>query len=238
MVDARVPERYLSDRRVLRTSDKAFRLLITGTVFAVSNRTDGVIAEDDISLMPKVRRAAADELVELGLWHPIDGGWAIDSFLEQQTSKDALDRLERIRRTDREKKARQRAEKKGVVSPGELSLGQSPATTQAGQDRQDFSQQEKEFETDEFGFPREPALFCGDHPRGGAGRCVPCMDARRLHEKWQRIKKRRVVSDDWMNRPSTPAAPTRDENGRCLHTNMHPNSQPPFCLNCQSVVAA
>ena len=44
MTDARMPERWLSDRRLLRLSDAAYRLHLTGLLWSVANRTDGEVA--------------------------------------------------------------------------------------------------------------------------------------------------------------------------------------------------
>jgi hypothetical protein len=37
-----------------------------------------------------------------------------------------------------------------------------------------------------------PPLFCPSHPRGTAGNCRPCADARRLHDQWERTVKANV----------------------------------------------
>jgi hypothetical protein len=39
MTDARFPERWLNDRRLLRLSDAAFRLFVISLTWSVSNRT-------------------------------------------------------------------------------------------------------------------------------------------------------------------------------------------------------
>jgi len=50
VTDARFPERWLNDRRVLRLSDPAFRLFVIPLTWSVSNRTDGDLYDDDLRL--------------------------------------------------------------------------------------------------------------------------------------------------------------------------------------------
>jgi hypothetical protein len=52
MTDARFPERWLNDRRLLRLSDAAFRLFVISLTWSVSNRTDGVLDTGDLTLIP------------------------------------------------------------------------------------------------------------------------------------------------------------------------------------------
>lgn len=142
VTDARFPERWLNDRRVLRLSDSAFRLFVIANVWAVSNRTDGELHEDDLGLIPSVDTAYADELAKVGLWEKIADRWLIADFCNVQTSKHDLEVLENARRRDREKKARQRARPDGIRTESagtkqvtgtvhrERPPGQSPGTTQ------------------------------------------------------------------------------------------------------------
>ena len=105
-----MPERYLNDRRVLRLSDGAFRAFVTATMFSVSNRTDGVIENDDLVLLPYFLNMYADELVKAGLWdYRLEGGYMIADFAETQTSSEQLAAAEEARRNDRDRKRAQRA---------------------------------------------------------------------------------------------------------------------------------
>lgn len=133
MTDARIPERYLMDRRVARLSDAAFRAWIVATLWAVANRTDGAIERVDLHLIPQLDAASADALAACGLWSETTDGWQIADYAETQTSRSELEALENVRRREREKKRRQRSSAEDAVtvpvSPG-LSTGTVPPSSQ------------------------------------------------------------------------------------------------------------
>ncbi len=124
MTDARYPERWLTDRRLLQVSDAAHHLFVVGLVWTVSNRTDGVLNDDELALLPGVDPSRVVELKKRGLWTRKRDRWLIDDFATTQTSSHELEVLENIRRRDREKKARQRAKK--LEEEAAESPGQSP----------------------------------------------------------------------------------------------------------------
>lgn len=146
MTDARFPERLLSDRRVMRLSADEYRGWSIATMWSVSNRTDGLILVDDLPLVPFMTAAIATKLEASGLWERTPDGWQIADFHRDQTSRSDLEVLERARKADRDKKARQRAQKKD--SPG-LSPGHVPGTAQEGQDRQGQDRQDRPRSTEE-----------------------------------------------------------------------------------------
>lgn len=110
MTDARFPERWLNDRRVLRLSDEAFRLFALSLAWSVANRTDGRIYDDDLALIP-ASAAGSGPLAKAGLWQRVADYWQIAEFEETQTTRDDLEALARGRRAQRDKKRRQRAAK-------------------------------------------------------------------------------------------------------------------------------
>lgn len=145
MTDARYPETWLNDRRVVRLSDAAHRLFITALVWSASNRTDGFIETADLSLIHGVDASKATELASAGLWKPVTGGWQIVDYAKTQTTKTQLDGLDHKRAQDRERKARQRARDRGLPDPEppeeeEASRVTSDVTARVtqriGQDRQ------------------------------------------------------------------------------------------------------
>ncbi|KZS65598.1 hypothetical protein [Mycobacterium pseudokansasii] len=137
MTDARLPERWLSNRKLIRLSDSHFRSFVTALLWSVSNRTDGRIEREDLALIPNFAVGAPAAFVEAGLWTPMDHGWLISEFVVTQTSRDELEKLDNTRRRAREKKARQRAAKSAEKNagdsdvPGDSPGDRSPGTTQA-----------------------------------------------------------------------------------------------------------
>ena len=127
MTDARFPERWLNDRRLIRLPDDAFRLFAISLMWSVANKTDGELYDDDLSLIPSVDCGCAGQLVKAGLWRRSGDRWLIGDFEETQSTSVDLALMADKRRRARDKKRRQRAA--GVTSPGT-----SPGT-QLGQDR-------------------------------------------------------------------------------------------------------
>lgn len=113
MTDARYPEAWLNDRRVVRLSDAAHRLMVTALVWSASNRTDGLIETCDLALIHGVDPRHSSELADAGLWHASESGWQIHDFHKTQTTKAQLEGLDHKRHQDRERKARERARKVG-----------------------------------------------------------------------------------------------------------------------------
>lgn len=127
MTDARHPERWLSDRRLLRLSDAHFRSFAMALLWSVSNRTDGVIDPDDLPLIPNFAKDSVKSFIGAGLWEPRQGagrGWQIADFETTQTTSAQLRHLEDKRAKEREKKATQRATAKAAA---DASTGTKPA---------------------------------------------------------------------------------------------------------------
>lgn len=139
MTDARFPEKWLNDRRVLRLSDPAFRLFVIGLAWSVSNRTDGQLDDDEPALMPTVDPAASAELEKSGLWARDADRWLITVYAGTQTTRQELEHADAAREKARLKKARQRAAATAAGprgSPGGQQAGQSRGTSRGtAQDR-------------------------------------------------------------------------------------------------------
>lgn len=154
MTDARFPERWLNDRRLLRLSDGAFRLFVTAMTWSVSNRTDGVVSEDDLPLMLRVDPGQAVELEKHDLWRREGDGWLITDFADTQTSKAQLDGLDLKRQQDRERASRYREKRKSRDSSRD-DKGQD----RTGKDRTGIyveGLQEREEEDDDWPAPAIP----------------------------------------------------------------------------------
>ena len=108
MTDARVPERYLMDRRIVRLSDGDFRSFVMATVWSVSNRTEGFISAEDLPLIPGFKPTAPAALTAAEVWSVVPDGWCITDFAATQTTKAQLEAAESKRMNDRERQARHR----------------------------------------------------------------------------------------------------------------------------------
>lgn len=109
MTDARLPERWLNDRRVLLASADAWRLYTFALMYTAANRSDGLILPDDLTLIPTVNPDCAAELVKLGLWERCEDGWQVAGFAKTQATREELERLDKARDKDRLRKQRARA---------------------------------------------------------------------------------------------------------------------------------
>lgn len=140
MTDARIPERYLNDRRILKLTDTERSSYFMAAVWSVSNRTDGAFDEGDLNLIPTFNRSAIPTLLAVGLWARTAEGYADTEFLRVNTSRDDLLVLDNMRRADRQKKARLNAHKKGnhalcYAAVCEFLPGDVPGESSRGADR-------------------------------------------------------------------------------------------------------
>ena len=108
MTDARFPERWLNDRRVLRLPDDAFRLFTLSLAWSVANQTDGRIYDEDLTLIP-ASPLGSGQLAKSGLWERVADYWLITVFEETQTTRADLEHLAVQRRKARDRKRRERA---------------------------------------------------------------------------------------------------------------------------------
>lgn len=113
MTDARFPEKWLNDRRILRLSPAYFRAFVMSLAWSVSNRTDGRLEPADLPLIPGFEGGAGDALEACGLWTVEAGGWRIVDFAGTQTTAVQLQGLDHKRAVDRERQARKRAHDAG-----------------------------------------------------------------------------------------------------------------------------
>ncbi|PZF63337.1 hypothetical protein DEI81_07985 [Curtobacterium sp. MCBD17_013] len=187
MTDARLPERYLSDRRVLRLSADEYRAWSFATLWSVSNRTDGLILADEVPLVPFLTDEIAATLVTRELWTVVDDGWLISDFEQNQTSRHELEVLENARRREREKKQRQRAGRGSSSGdtpsftdvPGDVPGGLSRGTSRGrvpedstGQEGQAGRDQESWFVDNETGEVSAPPAVVP--AAWGSRSCVVC----------------------------------------------------------------
>lgn len=110
MTDARFPDRWLTDRRVVRLPDAAFRLFVMALAWSASNRTDGRLDSGDLDLVPcPADEALCRVLVEAELWIREGDGYLIADYSTTQTTAAQMAAIDRKRAVDRERQARYRA---------------------------------------------------------------------------------------------------------------------------------
>lgn len=142
MTDARFPERWLHDRRVVRLAPEHFKSFVTSLVWAVGNLTDGRIEPDDLPLIPGFDPSSVPVLVAAGVWQGSDdGSWLVVDFLDTQITRTQMDGLKRKRVLDRDRKARQRARERGQDDPRDVTRdGARDTKDRTGQDRQQLQE--------------------------------------------------------------------------------------------------
>jgi hypothetical protein len=110
MTNANLPERWLNDRRFRRKrlSDAGYRSYHQALIWAVANRTDGVIERGDLADIPDFDPAVVPELMADDLWDPLGVGdrWLIHDYATTQSSKNLLDSYEKRLEWDRVRKAK------------------------------------------------------------------------------------------------------------------------------------
>lgn len=130
MTDARHPERWLMDRRIQRLTAEHYRAFSMSLMYAVSNRTDGHLTTEDLEAVPHFKAESIDALVAADLWTTVVGGWVITDYLTTQTTRAQLEAAENARLKDAERKARERAGKRGATTR-QASEDRSPADSPA-----------------------------------------------------------------------------------------------------------
>lgn len=187
MTDARIPERWLTDRRILRLDAESYRAFFMSLTWAVSNRTDGVIEPEDLALIPHFAEGSARALVKAGLWTVRECGWHICDYATTQTTREQLDQLFAARARERERKARQRAAKRagGTDVPGDVPGDVPPDCT--GKARQGKDRQGQEEQPDDENEPGHN----GAHHGCACGRLGP-VDPGTGRCEWCEVKQRRA----------------------------------------------
>jgi hypothetical protein len=191
-MDARLPDRWLTDRRVQRLSATHYRALMNSLMYMVANRTDGSITAEDFAMIPHFAADAPDAFVRAGLWEPTEQGWVFVGWASTQTTRSEAEALERVRAREREKKARQRATASSPRdtqqdSPRDMSPGPSGGNYRQGQARQGKARPGEEAEPkahepqDPWGVVAVPeradeqCATCGQLAARGRRHCIPCQ---------------------------------------------------------------
>jgi hypothetical protein len=122
MTNSNYPERWMNDRRIVRLSDRDHRAFVLAMTWCVANRTDGLIAADDLELLPKpVDGETLERLTEAGLVRetltPLgEVVWEMVDYMTTQTSRvklqtyDVKSRAKNLKQNAQRAAARQEAE--------------------------------------------------------------------------------------------------------------------------------
>jgi hypothetical protein len=113
MTDARFPERWLNDRRIVRLSDRDFRGFVGALAWCAANRTDGAIGYDDLDLIRWCDRDVIAALLKAELVTDTGTGWQLCDYEMTQRTAAQLASDDRLRMYERDKKRRQRAHNTG-----------------------------------------------------------------------------------------------------------------------------
>ncbi len=112
MTDTRLPEYFLTSPVLDSLTDAAFRVFINGLVCSVAHGTDGHLNTRALRLLHPdgPRYDLVEDLLAIGLWRAVDGGYEIAKFLDHQSS---AEQVAKGRAADRERKRRQREREAG-----------------------------------------------------------------------------------------------------------------------------
>ncbi len=186
MVDARVPDRWLTDRRWLRLTPRERHDGISLLLWAVAVRSDGILDRRDLHLCPwPIEVGSVAALLAGGLLLEIDDdhvGFA--DWSGSQTTRAELDAAAEMRRKGRERQRRHRAKKAGEEVTTNLVVTRDGHVTQQAE-----AEAEAEAEVNARASREKSAgltvqsasgLRCSRHPNGDTGEaCGECGEVRR-----------------------------------------------------------
>lgn len=138
VTDARLPERWLNDRRMARLSDGDWRAFTSVLMWSVSNRTDGVIHPEDVELIPRFDVDRAGRLVSADILVNLTEGWLINEFVTTQTTakKLASADLARVRHRETQHRYTERKAAEHQEPAGQVEVtGQDTGQARPGQAR-------------------------------------------------------------------------------------------------------
>jgi hypothetical protein len=118
----RVDDGFCQHPKVQGCSDRAFRLHVAGICYCARNLTDGFIAAGAVRMIAATANIHSPskvvaQLVDLALWHRIEGGWEINGYLDYNPSAEQV--------KEERRKAAERM--RNLRSSGGSSPARSPA---------------------------------------------------------------------------------------------------------------
>lgn len=118
MTWVRFDDQYPIHDKVEDLTDAAYRLNTNAIFWCSRNTTDGFVRERKLTaILPRARNHGrlVDELVEAGLWEPIEGGWIVHDYLDYQPSKEKVE-ADRRAAAERQQKWRDKRVSNGVTN--------------------------------------------------------------------------------------------------------------------------
>ena len=98
MAWTRIDDKFLNNIKVQKAGALGMALYLAGLIHCNTNLTDGFIDEEILPMLyglsyQSARNKSVDKLVELKLWHKVNGGYEINDFLDFNKSKNEIDKL-------------------------------------------------------------------------------------------------------------------------------------------------
>ncbi len=98
MAWTRIDDKFLNNIKIQKAGALGMALYLAGLIHCNSNLTDGFIDEDILPMLyglsfQSARNKSVERLVELKLWHKVNGGYEINDFLDFNKSKNEIDKL-------------------------------------------------------------------------------------------------------------------------------------------------
>jgi DnaD/phage-associated family protein len=96
MAWTRIDDKFLNNIKIQKAGALGMALYLAGLIHCNTNLTDGFIDEDILPMLyglsyQKARNRSVEKLVELKLWHQVDGGYEINDFLDFNRSKSQIE---------------------------------------------------------------------------------------------------------------------------------------------------
>lgn len=122
----KVDDGFTDHPKIEALSDQAFRLHVAGLCFCARTLSDGKVPEDRVRrLLPKVTKRMVTELVDGGLWLPIQAGFEIKDYLAYNPSRAEVEK-QRTERAERQKKWRDKKRDASRSASGDAAPPHGP----------------------------------------------------------------------------------------------------------------
>jgi len=102
MAWTRIDDKFLNNIKIQKAGALGMALYLAGLIHCNTNLTDGFIDEDVLPSLygmtfQSKRNRSAEKLVELKLWHKVQGGYEVNDFLDFNRSKDQIEVIKQKR---------------------------------------------------------------------------------------------------------------------------------------------